>query len=174
MDLKSYFKQNQSKLDVYEPKMDHKQRFLEKLNKNQVKKKTGFSYRKWAIAATILLFGFLTFQFYVQYQQQADSMKEVRQNEQYFSALIQAEIDSLEVQKTEETERVFKDAITQIQMLETDYKKLVNDYSINKDRNILNAMIQNFRQRIEILEFVKQQMQQIKQTKNAQNEKYKA
>ncbi len=174
MDLKSYFKQNQSKMDIYEPKMGHKQRFLEKLNAHQKRQKKHFPYKKWGIAAAVLLFGFLAFQFNIQYQQKLESMKEIRQNEQYFSSLIQTEIDSLEMQKTKETEKVFKDAIKQIKLLENAYVKLLKDYNVNKDRNILNAMIQNFRQRIEVLEFVKQQIQEINQIKNTDNEKYKA
>ena len=172
--MNEYFKQNQGKFDVYEPKPGHTDRFLQKLEERQKPKIKGFSIQKWMIAASILLLVGLAFS-YVRYDRlQSLQNDEVQQSERYFSMIIQDEMQSIKQENTTETNKVFEDALHQIQDLEIAYQKLVKDYRENKDKFILNAMIENFQQRIEILQFVKQQINKIKQTKTYHNEKNRA
>lgn len=172
--MNEYFKQNQGKFDVYELKSGHTDRFLQKLEKRQKPKIKGFSIQKWMIAASILLLVGLAFS-YVRYDRlQSLQNDEVQQSERYFSMIIQDEIQDIKKENTTETNKVFEDALHQIQDLEIAYQKLVKDYRVNKDKFILNAMIENFQQRIEILQFVKQQIKEIKQTKTYHNEENRA
>jgi len=172
--MDAFFKHNKEKLDVYEPKAEHQERFLSKLNHRQKTKQIKFSYKKWMVAASILLLVGVGFSFLGNYRTQTQKNQELQQNEHYFSMLIQEEIKSIEKIKTPETQKVFDDAIRQIQNLEIAYQKLVKDYSVNKDKLIINAMIENFQQRIEILQFVKKQINEIKKHKTYRHEQNRA
>jgi len=172
--MDAFFKQNKEKFDVYEPKTGHQERFLSKLNQRQNTKNVKFSYKKWMIAASILLLVGLSFSYLSNYRMQRHENSEIKQSEQYFSMLIREEIESIDAVKTPETQKVFDDAMLQIKDLETAYKKLVKDYRINKDKLIINAMIENFQQRIEVLQFVKEQINEIKQPKINHHEQNRA
>jgi len=163
--------QNTNRFDVFEPKSGHKERFMAKMNQKQAKKRFTIS-RKWMVAASFLLLFGLSFSFMFNQNAKTKIAPEIEQNQIYFSAVIKQEIKEIEQIKTKETEKVFTDALNQMKVLEKSYQKLVKDYQKNNNKYILNAMIENFNQRIEILQFVKQQIEDIKQTKNQQNETY--
>jgi len=176
MKIKAFFEQNQSKFDVYEPKSGHKERFLKKLNKLEKHKNRKITHRVYqfaGVAASLLiLFGVFSF---LRFEQQKHNLvkQELKQNEQYFSNIIQAELEQIKVEETPETKKVFNDAMKQISALENDYKKLVKDYQVNRNKYILNAMIDNFNKRIAILQFVKSEIEKTKHQNKLSNEKYK-
>ena len=163
--------QNTNKFDVFEPKSGHKERFIAKMNQKQTKNRFTIS-RKWMVAASFLLLFGLSFSLLFKLDAKNKIAPEIEQNQIYFSAVIKQEIKEIEKIKTKETEKVFADALNQMKILEKSYQKLVKDFQKNNDKYILNAMINNFNQRIEILQFVKKQIEDIKQTKNQQNESY--
>ncbi len=165
--------QNNNIFDVIEPKSGHRERFLAKMNQKQ-KKKTFRISRKWLIAASFLLLFGLGFGWTFNQQSKPKLSPEVQQSEVYFSAVIKQQIREIKEIKTQETDKVFSDALIQMSILEKAYNKLVKDYQKNNDKYILNAMIENFNQRIEILQFVKQQIEDIKQSKTNKNEIHKA
>ncbi len=170
--MKTFFEQNKDKFDVYEPKNGHQERFLSKIKAHQKPKRLFVSY-KWQVAAAVLLIIGLLWQTGLYVRQMQTNNTEIRQNEKYFSMIIKEELEAVQNEKTPETEKVFNDAMQQIKLLENDYQKLIDAYRQNKDKYILNAMIENFQQRIQILQFVKQQIKQIKKTKTNQNEKHR-
>ena len=177
MKLNEFFEQNQSKFDVYEPKPGHKERFLSKLNKLEKAKKRRKIKRFYQFAGVaaslIILFGIFSF---LGFEQQSNNpaKQEVKQNEQYFSQIIKAELEQIKAEETPETKKVFEDAMKQITALENAYKKLVDDYQVNHDKYLLDAMINNFEKRIEILQFVKKQIKIIKQSKTYKYEENRA
>ncbi len=175
MDLKEFFEHNNP--DIYELKSGHEERFLAKLKRQKQRPKTGFvrkHYKKLLIAASVLILVSTGLQFYIHTKQKSLQDIEIQQNEQYFSQIIKDEISRIKIEETSETREVFENAMQQITRLEIDYKKLVKDYRFNHDKYILNAMIENFQQRIEILQFVKQEINKIKKSKNRKNEIHKA
>ena len=174
MDLKEFFEQN--KPEIYDLKPGHEERFLSKLKRQKQRHKTGFvrkHYKKLLIAASVLLLISTGLQFYIHSKQKSYQDIEIQQNEQYFSQIIKAEMSRIKTEETPETKKVFEQAMEQINRLENDYKKLVKDYRLNHDKYILNAMIENFQQRIKILRFVKQELQEIKKNKTSKNEIHK-
>ncbi len=173
MKIKTFFDKNRSNIDIYDLKQGHDDRFLQKLQKKQ-KSKKGFDYKKYLVAASLLLLFGLFWQYMSFQWQQQQINRELMQNEQYFSNIIKAEMQAVKAEETPETKKVFNDALQQIQILEKDYQKLVNDYKNNPDKYILNAMIQNFQKRIDILQDIKMQIKQIKDSKTYQNEKHRA
>ncbi len=177
MNLQDFINQNREKLDIYDLKPGHEERFLAKLKQKKRSQKPGFvkrHYRKLLVAASVLLLIATGRQYYkfVQYKQMQDV--EIQQSEKYFSGIIQAEISHIKAGETPETQKVFNDAMQQITQLEKDYRTLVKDYRLNHDKYILNAMIENFQQRIDILQFVRQEIKKIKETKTQKDETHRA
>lgn len=177
MKLKDFFEQNNAKLDIYDLKPGHEDRFMGKLKQRQVSVKRSFikrHYKKLLLAASVLILITLGGQYINFAKQQQVNNTDIQQSEQYFSQIIKAEIADIKADETPETQKVFNDAMLQINQLENAYQKLVHDYKINHDKYILNAMIENFQQRIDILQFVKQEIQRIKQNKTHQHETHRA
>jgi phage shock protein A len=68
---------------------------------------------------------------------------------------------------------VIEEALEQVEELEDDYKNFVKELNNNgNSRKIINAMIKNYQQRLDILENVLQQIEQIKNPNNINNEIY--
>ena len=177
MNLKEFFDQNRENLEIYDLKPGHEKRFLVKLKQQNRQQKNDFvkrHYKKLLIAASFILLIFTGARFYINSKQNRFQDTEIQQNERYFSEIIKEELSRIKTEETPETREVFENAMQQITRLENDYKKLVKDYRLNHDKYILNAMIENFQQRIEILQFVKQEINKIKKSKNRKNEIHKA
>ncbi len=177
MKLEEFIKQNRDKLDRYDLKPDHQERFLKKIQAHNAKPEASFirrHYQKMLLAASVLLLISIGGQYYKYARQQPNDNTELRQSEQYFSQIIKDEITQIQAEETPETRKVFNDAMKQINQLESDYQQLVKDYQINRDKYILNAMIKNFQQRIDILQFVKQEINRIKEHKTRKNETHRA
>lgn len=177
MKLKEFFNQNRENLNIYDLKPDHEERFLVKLKQHNSRQKAGFvkrHYKKLLIAASVLLLISLGVKYYGFNKTKKQEIVDIQQSEQYFSKIIKAEISGLKTIETSETKKVFNDAKRQIDQLEKDYLKLVKDYRVNHDKYILNAMIENFQQRIDILQTVKQEINRIKENKTSKNEIHRA
>ncbi len=177
MNLKDFLEKNKSKFDVYEPKSGHEDQFMAKLKNHKTPEKASFLkqyYKKLLIAASVSILLTLGFQYFKFEKQKRVVNTGIQENERYFSQIIKAEISQIKKDETPETQKVFKDAMKQIDQLETAYQQLIKDYKINQDKYILNAMIENFQQRIDILQFVKQEIKRIKDSKSYQDEKYRA
>ena len=177
MNLQDFLNQNREKLDIYDLKPGHEERFLAKLKQQNQLKKTGFikrHYKKLLVAASVLLLIATGGQYYKFIKQKQMQDVEIQQSEKYFSDIIKAEISQIKAGETSETKKVFDDAMQQITQLEKDYRTLVKDYRLNHDKYILNAMIENFQQRIDILQFVKQEIKKIKETKTQKDEIHRA
>lgn len=166
-------KNKANNFDVFEPKPGHKERFLLKLQQNKAKKSKKNRYN-WMVAASILIFLGLGLGLYHQAQNQHQETAVIQQNQDYFMAIIQTEIKEIEQENTHKTQNIFEDAMKQIQILENDYQKLINDYKINHDKFILNAMIENFNQRILVLKNLKSQIEEIKKIKPKNHETHRA
>ena len=177
MNLKDFLEKNKSKFDIYEPKLGHEDQFMAKLKNYKTLEKSPFIkryYKKLLIAASVSILLTLGVQYFKFEKQKKAVDTGIQENERYFSQIIKTEISQIKNDETPETEKVFKDAMKQIDQLETAYQQLIKDYKINQDKYILNAMIENFRQRIDILQFVKQEIKRIKDSKSYQDEKHRA
>jgi uncharacterized protein YsxB (DUF464 family) len=165
--------------DTEEPNLGHELRFLEKLNtlgetSTKAPKKNYNMF--FAIAASfIVLFG-LGIIFFNNTpnitEQVFEISPEISKTEFYFANVIQQEINKLENEKTPETKKIIEDTMIQLTKLEKDYKNLELDL-INggNSKFILSAMIINFQTRIDLLQDVLNQIDEIKKIKNSENEK---
>ncbi|MFD1096180.1 DUF4179 domain-containing protein [Salegentibacter chungangensis] len=168
--------------DLAEPKEGHKDRFMEKLKATQQKAPQRSSKVRslWApfigVAAAVAL-AFLLFGNAINTGVMAKSgdlasvSPEMKETQNFYTNLIEAELHTLQEEKTPETEVIVEDALAQMEKLETEYSKLKKDLlKSGKDKRVIYAMISNFQQRIDLLKNVLEQIENIKNLKTQQNE----
>lgn len=172
--LHNYFKNTDFDVDV--PRFGHLDRFEEKL-KPPKKKERKLSYRWMSVAASVILvLGFWLGSNHTEKQLLlADVSPEMAEAETFFVSTIKQELKEIENIRSPKTERIIEDALNQLERLEDKYKDLVNALnSSNNDRRIVYAMISNYQNRIEILQSVIKQIDQINNLKvnNSEDEIY--
>tara|TARA_R110002050_G_scaffold109796_4_gene221182 strand:- start:27288 stop:27848 length:561 start_codon:yes stop_codon:yes gene_type:complete len=165
--------------DTEEPLDGHQQRFLEKLNESNAVKTLPHrknNYLKFlAIAASLILFfslGIVFFNASPSINEQVVGISpEISKTEFYFANLIEQEIKKLQDESSPETKQIIADTMVQLSRLEKNYKSLENDL-INggNSKLILSAMITNFQTRIDLLEDVLGQIDEIKKIKKIEHE----
>ncbi len=177
--LNTIFKNVKGLFDTEEPAIGHKQRFLDKLNhQNTVvitHKKSVF--RLWkpihSIAASVVLL--LTISFAVLKGNDSTDLAsispEMATTQDFFTTTITTELEKLNSEESPEYQDLIVDALFQIKILEENYKQLKLDLNTSgKDERVIYAMISNFQDRIDLLQNVVEQIDDLKQTKNEQNE----
>ena len=175
--LETYLKNNNHEFDCEEPNIGHFNRFEAKLNKVKSTKKhtliQGLSYVAVA-ASIILLFGvWLGSNFQSNEMQLAQVSPEMQETQTYFTTLINNELATIETERNASTEQLVNDALNQLTTLESNYKKLTLALAENpENKRIIYAMISNFQQRIDILQDVLNQIENVKQQKLENHETY--
>lgn len=166
--------------DTEEPLEGHQERFLDKLNPiPSVKPLTNNkkpTLRYVSIAATLILLCSLSMViFYTSSpsinEQVVEISPEISKTEFYFANLITQEVNKLQSESSPATKQIIADTMDQLDKLEKNYKSLENDL-INggNSKFILSAMITNFQTRIDLLEDVLYQVEEIKKIKNRDHE----
>ncbi len=167
--LDTYFKNTDFDVDV--PRFGHLDRFEKRLNPQ--KKQRSFSYKWMSVAASVILvLGFwlganVTDKTLVL----ADVSPEMQETETFFVSTIKQELITVEKNRNPSTERVIEDALNQLEKLEDKYQDLVKALNkSNSDRRVVYAMISNYQSRIEILQDVLKQIDQINNIKVNNND----
>ncbi len=162
-------------LPFEEPKDGHRLRFMQKLNEQEKQpvKRLQF-WKPIAIAASFLVIIGLGFPFLNQESNKADLASislEFAQTQHFFTSTIKRELATLQREKAPETIVLIEDALEQMEMLEKDYETLKKDLvkSGNDDR-VIHAMISNFQSRIDVLQNVLEQIEQVKNLKQNTHE----
>ncbi len=177
--IEDLFESLKGEFDVNEPNEGHENRFLEKLNTNDSasvnsEKSSGFNWKPFlAIAASLVIcFAvFTTSQSEPEVLDLANVSPELSETQDFFTATIEAELKKLDKERSPLTKQIITDALEQIELLENDYKKLKTDLTESgKDQRVIYAMISNFQSRIDILNYVLEQIETIKQLKTDSNE----
>ncbi|MCG9972018.1 DUF4179 domain-containing protein [Christiangramia crocea] len=167
--------------DIEEPHSGHKERFLKKLEKkSSAPQKKGKVLRLWApvigIAASFLLAFFLLGELWgpqsmAKNSDLASISPEMKQTQEFYTSMITKELNAINAEKTPETEAIINDAMVQMEKLEKEYQDLRNDLvKSGRDNRVIHAMIQNFQQRIDLLNNVLTQIENIKTLKNQNHE----
>lgn len=168
--------------DIQEPHSGHRERFYRKLDKNSESssKKKGKVHRLWTpvmgIAASFLLALFLLGQFFgnsvlAKNSDLASISAEMKQTQEFYTGMISKELNAINTEKTPETEAIINDAMMQMEKLEREYEDLRKDLiESGKDNRVIHAMIQNFQQRIDLLNNVLTQIENIKTLNNQNHE----
>ncbi|MDT0691795.1 DUF4179 domain-containing protein [Salegentibacter sp. F188] len=167
--------------DNSEPEKGHRDRFSQKLqDKNPSAKKRIRGRSLWApftgIAAGLALLVFLGGTLFNSEAMEksgdlASVSPEMKQTQEFYTSLIESELKEIQEEKSPETEAIVKDALKQMEKLDTEYAKLKKDLlKSGKDNRVIYAMINNFQQRIDLLNTVLTQIEEIKQLKNQNHE----
>ena len=175
--LDNIFKNLEGKFDVEEPAIGHFDRFEAKLNQPKQKpSQNNFKlYSFIAVAASVvLLFGiWLGASFSNKGMELANVSTEMAETQSYFVTTIKKELSLIEDQRNSTTEQLINDALEQIKILEQEYNLLTLELKEStEDKRIIYAMISNFQQRIDILQSVLIQIEEVKQLKSQENENY--
>lgn len=156
--------------DIKSPHAGHFERFQKKLNSKKTSKSVSW---KWmSVAASIILFiGFwIGSNANKAPYELADVSPKMQEVQHYFVAAIHQELKEVEASRSLETEAVIEHALEELENLEETFQVFVKDLK-NKanQKRIIAAMIDNYQQRLQILENVMQQIDLIKNPKNLQD-----
>lgn len=163
----------QMDFDILEPHSGHLKRFKQKLS-NQ-KQHTNMSWRWLSAAASIVLI--IGFGLGTNHQKQqtdlADISPKMAEVQNYFVATIRQELQAVENNRSLETEALIEHALEGLETLEEQYNFFVVELSKNRnEKKIIQAMIDNYQQRLEILENLLTQIKYLKTPKISTDENY--
>lgn len=170
--LHQFFSEND--FDFQEPTLGHEKRFEQKLNK-PLQKNNKTSWKWLSVAASVVLvLGFWLGSNHQKKQLElADISPKMEEVQNYFVSTINQELKTLEKNRNLETEVVIEEALDQLEELEDNFKLFINELNTNVNtKKIISSMIKNYQKRLEILENVMLQIEQIKNPKTLNNEIY--
>ena len=169
--------------DLEDPEIGHEERFLSKLNEDQNKKKNlgkGSVRSLWspwlAVAASIVFViiiasSLLNTNTLTKPADLAAVSPEMKQTQEFYAKAIRAELEKVKTASSPETKMIVEDALAQLSKLDEEYKKLrVNLSESGNDKRVIFAMVSNLQQRIDVLNTVLTQIEEIKELKNNENE----
>lgn len=158
--IEELFEELSGAFDQQEPAEGHEERFLKKLNHAQgtiafIPRKRNW-WKPLSLAASIALIGILSIGLFMKTpsveDQVAEMAPEMPQTKVYFANLIEEQIRGMESLRNDDTAVVIQDALRQLERLEHDYALLEQELVDGGNQNvIISAMIQNFQNRIDIL-----------------------
>lgn len=157
--------------DVHETANGHQKRFLNKLQTtNTEKTSTKLSWWKpLSIAASIAVLmavGTLFLKADPIHAELASVSPEMKEAQSFFTTTIREELQTLKSFETTENKKLVEDAMHQLSILENEYEVLKADLTKSgNDKRVIYAMINNFQNRIELLQQVIETIEQIKTLK---------
>ncbi len=163
--LENTFKQLKNQFDIEEPPVGHFKRFETKLNRsNNTLKYVSII----GIAASILLFfGIWVGSSYSNSGLELASISpKMEETQTFFTLSIKKEIEAVEKERNKDNEKLIDDAFNELKKLELEYTKLTFELKENTtNKRIIYAMVLNFQQRIEVLQNLPTQLNNVKQSK---------
>ena len=177
--LKQLFDNLNGEFDIENPNLGHELRFLAKLKGDESKTvklkytKSNFWKPFMAVAASVILcVSILTFvQKKPEVYDLANVSPELSKTQEFFTTAISQELASLNNERNPETEAIINDALKRIDLLEQEYEKLKIDLTESgEDKRVIYAMISNFQNRIDLLQSVMKQIEEVKQLNTNYNE----
>ena len=171
--IEDLFKNLDNQFDVEVPNFGHQQRFLDKLNNQQItvkvaSTKSGYWKPLLAVAASIVLILSITFNLKPDTSDKdlASVSPEMAETQTFFANTITFELNKLNTEKSPETEKLVSDALLRLGQLEKEYKTLkLNLIESGEDQRVIYAMITNFQNRIDLLQSTLLQIEAIKTLK---------
>ncbi len=168
--LQNFFTENE--FDVHQPHSGHFKRFEKKLKSEKPQRSMSWKWMSVA-AAVILSIGFglgnLT-QESNSYDLSSISPK-MGETQNFLVNAIHVEMIELEKNRTLDTESIIETTLEELEELEDTYKAYVKKLKRDgEQREIINAMISNYQQRLEILKRALKQIDNLRINNNLENE----
>ena len=167
------FAKFENQWDIQEPDANHYDRFLAK---QHGKKSKNNRWQLLSIAASVvLLAGLFTFFNYNNNHQSKNELEfastQTRETDSIFTAMIKIELEKVKERKSPQNEQIVKDALVQMKALDDDYEKIKAELIKNgESKQIIHAMIRNFKTRISFLENVLTHIEENEKIKNTTDE----
>ncbi len=177
------FRDLQGTFDTEEPTDGHLQRFMAKLESANSGAPRTKNKKSWwwplSIAASLLLLCTLAYNYLdltsTIEQQVTQISPEISNTGNYFGSLIQEKIKEMQNETTPATEKMIADTMIQLQKLDNDYKKMEQDLlNGGNSKLILSAMVNNFQMRIDLLNDILEQIEEVNTLKKYQDENVSA
>lgn len=173
--LEQKFEELKGQFDTEEPRLGHFNRFEVKLTRKTTKQPiwNPVTWKWLAIAASIALVFAVGLGNYTPKKglELADVSPKMEETQSFFISTIQNEIETINLKRNAGNKQIIDDAFAQLTILEDNYNKLTVELDVsNKDKRIIYAMISNFQQRIEVLQNLLQQLDELQQLKNNVND----
>jgi len=168
--LENKFKELANQFDIEEPAIGHFGRFEARLAKEKKQPKeikwNPATWRWLAVAASVLLligFWFGSSTTNTVGMELAEVSPEMEETQSFFMATIQKEVDKIDVQRDDTNTKIIDDAFAQLKILEQKYEEMtIALEDTSEDKRIIFAMITNFQQRIEVLQNLLEQLEEVK------------
>jgi hypothetical protein len=169
--MEVFFKNKRQEFDTAEPDVGHFERFQARLNKvdDAPEKKGGTPWYILAVAASVLLvFGYWMGNYNQNGSSQgielADVSPQMEETENFYLATIQKEVNEIKSKRTTANQKIIDDAFTQLELLETNYRKLTLELKeSNADKRVIYAMITNFQSRLQVLQNLMDQLEEFEE-----------
>lgn len=173
--IEDWFRQQKDCWGLAEPREGHRSRFMKKLQPKPRKKPVINLMKYWkplAVAASLLLIVSISLSRKQNTTKElANVSPKMEQTQDFFTAAIAQELYAVKSQRSPETNKLIDDALSKLEKLEQDYKKLKTDLvNSGEDKRVIHAMISNFQTRINLLEAVMSQIEKTKKLKKINHE----
>ena len=177
--INNLFKNLEGTFNVEETPKGHQHRFLDKLNEQsksiQLEKHRSFPVRKLlaiaAVFAVIVTIGSLFVNTDASAADLASVSPEMEQTQSFFTSTINKELNTLNTFNSPASKYLVQDALKQMDILEKKYELLKTDLvESGNDKRVVYAMIQNFQNRIILLEQVIEKIEEVKNLNTQNNE----
>ena len=182
--INQLFENLEGSFNTNETPQGHQHRFLDKLNTQTETKKEGklikFAFKKaLAIAAIVAIIVTVGSMFFnpetITAADLASVSPEMEQTQSFFTSSINRELENLNNFKSPEAKKLVQDALKQMDILESQYEFLKTDLvKSGSDKRVIYAMIQNFQNRISLLEQVINKIEEVKKLNIHKNETSKS
>ncbi|MCB0472016.1 MAG: hypothetical protein KDC69_02690 [Flavobacteriaceae bacterium] len=169
--LEKRFAELKGQFDIEEPLMGHFDRFETRLNKRDIEKPKSrrHTWLWMAAAASVALLIGIAIGNYNQKQglDLADVSPQMKETQNFFVSTIQTEMEQIALKRNNDNAKIIDDSFEQLRILEENYKQLTFELQkSNEDNRVIYAMISNFQQRIDVLQNLLQQLNELQNIKN--------
>lgn len=176
--IKELFERLEGQLDLEQTPQEHRRRFMDRLSAQQEApaRKAWTSTRwKWlSVAATIaiVLTGGVFFQSSEEEPEGLAAVSaEMEATQSFFVSAISQELQTLKSFESQDTKALIDDTVQRLDALEAEYDKLKIDLQESgNDKRVIAAMINNFQNRINLLQQVIETIEEINTLKANRNE----
>ena len=166
--LEKRFVELHGQFDLEEPSIGHFNRFEARLARQSYQETTvKWNSKTWkwlAVAASVVLFVGVWFgtSDNTPGMQLADVSPEMEDTQSFFVSTITKELESINSQRDDSNKVIIDNALVHLEELEREYDQLTLELeNSDQDKRIIYAMINNFQQRIEVLQNLLQQLDEI-------------
>lgn len=173
--ISQLFERLEGTFDTREAPKGHEKRFLEKLDakEKQGKHKSNW-WRPLSIAASVLILicaGIFLQDSEPEVEGLASVSPEMEETQSFFTTTINRELETLKSFEDEDSAALIDDTLKRLESLENEYEQLKTDLvESGDDKRVIAAMITNFQNRIELLQQVIQNIEEIQTLKANKNE----